>query len=86
MLKQKRNYRGRNHNRLKYPNTDKESTLAKSWKELNVENPSLIKDMLGEEPTEEQVELLSTMAQWLGSPVGFKFIDATIKKCLGIVK
>jgi hypothetical protein len=85
-IKPKRNYRGRNANRLKYPDARKEVVFSKAWKDWNIDHPNTIKDILGEEPTDEQVELLSTLVQWLGSSKGFVFCDQTVRKCLGILK
>lgn len=85
-IKPKRNYRGRNANRLKYPDSGKEVIFSKAWREFNTDHPNAIKDMLGEEPTDEQVELLSTLFQWLGSKNGFVLVDQTVRKCLGILK
>jgi hypothetical protein len=86
MQKIRKKIRGRNSYRLKDVSNRKEIIFAKSWEIFVTENPNTIKDILGEEPTDEQVELLSTLVQWLGSSKGFVFCDQTVRKCLGILK
>lgn len=80
------NFKGRNSYRLKDTSTRKEQVFAKTWRELNKEHPNLIKNLLGEDPTDEQIEVLCTLVQWFGTREGFKFVDETMKKCTGLIK
>ena len=34
-----------------------------------------------EPPTQEQSTIAATVIQWLGSPVGFSFLEECLKKC-----
>jgi len=82
----KRSYKGIHHYRLKDTSARKEAIFAKSWRQYNEENPNFLKELLGKEPTDEQVELLSTLVQWCGTKFGFRFVDEVVKKCIGIIK
>jgi len=80
------NFKGRNSYRLKDTSTRKEQIFAKAWREYNKENPNFLKDLLGEEPTEEQIEILSTLMQWMGTKYGIRLLEETLKKCTGMIK
>lgn len=80
------NFKGRNSYRLKDTSTRKEAVFSKTWREYNQENPNLLKDLLGEEPTQEQIEVLCTLVQWFGTSKGFKLLDEIMRKCTGMIK
>ena len=64
----------------------KEVIFAKHWESANTGTSSTLNWLLG--PHNQQVEVsgrerivAATVVQWLGSPIGFNFLEEALKEC-----
>lgn len=68
---------GLHANRLSMPTAELERSFAKCWDEIN---PQQLQYLIGDDPSKKEREVAATVIQWLGSTVGFDFVQEAIRR------
>ena len=78
-------YKGVHSYRLQDSSNKKEILFNKAWKDLNKNDPDFIAELLMRQPTNEDIEAMSTILQWLGTSYGFLWLEKITDKCRGMI-
>jgi len=81
-------YGGFHNFRLKFRENYKESIFVREWANFLKQNPTLLKELLNEDgvkhaphPSERDIQIVTTVIQFLGTKEGQSFIKRVMRKC-----